>query len=147
MQIKYAVYNNYGIDKDKVKDLVMFISSNDKKYTTLKEYVSRMKDDQKDIFYACGETIDKIDLLPQVEAAKAKGYEILYCTEYVDEFALMTLRSYEEKNLKMYVVKMLIQKQKKKRKNQKKRIMKLKICLHSCKKLYQMLKPLNLLIN
>ena len=100
MQIKYAVYNNYGIDKDKVKDLVMFISSNDKKYTTLKEYVSRMKEDQKDIFYACGETIDKIDLLPQVEAAKAKGYEILYCTEYVDEFALMTLRSYEEKEFK-----------------------------------------------
>lgn len=100
MQIKYAVYNNYGIDKDKVKDLVMFISSNDKKYTTLKEYVSRMKDDQKDIFYACGESVDKIDLLPQVEAAKEKGYEILYCTEYVDEFALMTLRSYEEKEFK-----------------------------------------------
>ena len=100
MQIKYAVYNNYGMDKDKVKDLVMFISSNDKKYTTLKEYVSRMKEDQKDIFYACGETVDKIDLLPQVEAAKEKGYEILYCTEYVDEFALMTLRSYEEKEFK-----------------------------------------------
>ncbi len=100
MQIKYAVYNNYGIDKDKVKDLVMFISSNDKKYTTLKEYVSRMKEDQKGIYYACGETVDKIDLLPQVEAAKAKGYEILYCTEYVDEFALMTLRSYEEKEFK-----------------------------------------------
>ena len=100
MQIKYAVYNNYGIDKDKVKDLVMFISSNDKKYTTLKEYVSRMKEDQKDIFYACGESVDKIDLLPQVEAAKEKVYEILYCTEYVDEFALMTLRSYEEKEFK-----------------------------------------------
>ncbi len=100
MQIKYAVYNNYGIDKDKVKDLVMFISSNDKKYTTLKEYVSRMKEDQKGIYYACGESIDKIDLLPQVEAAKEKGYEILYCTEYVDEFALMTLRSYEEKEFK-----------------------------------------------
>lgn len=100
MQIKYAVYNNYGMDKDKVKDLVMFISSNDKKYTTLKEYVSRMKEDQKDIYYACGETVDKIDLLPQVEAVKEKGYEILYCTEYVDEFALMTLRSYEEKEFK-----------------------------------------------
>ena len=100
MQIKYAVYNNYGIDKDKVKDLVMFISSNDKKYTTLKEYVSRMKEEQKDIFYACGESVDKIDLLPQVEAAKEKGYEILYCTEYVDEFALMTLKSYEEKEFK-----------------------------------------------
>ena len=100
MQIKYAVYNNYGMDKDKVKDLVMFISSNDKKYTTIKEYVSRMKENQKDIYYACGETIDKIDLLPQVEAAKEKGYEILYCTEYVDEFALMTLRSYEEKEFK-----------------------------------------------
>ena len=100
MQIKYAVYNNYVMDKDKVKDLVMFISSNDKKYTTLKEYVSRMKENQKDIYYACGETIDKIDLLPQVEAAKEKGYEILYCTEYVDEFALMTLRSYEEKEFK-----------------------------------------------
>ena len=100
MQLKYAVYNNYGIDKDKVKDLIMFISSNDKKYTTLKEYVERMKDGQKDIYYACGETVDKIENLPQVEAAKEKGYEILYCTEYVDEFALMTLRNYEEKEFK-----------------------------------------------
>lgn len=100
MQLKYAVYNNYGIDKDKVKDLIMFISSNDKKYTTLKEYVERMKDGQKDIYYACGETVDKIENLPQVEAAKEKGYEILYCTEYVDEFALMTLRNYEEKGFK-----------------------------------------------
>jgi len=100
MQLKYAIYNNYGMDKDKVSDLIMFISSNEKKYTTLDEYISRMKEGQKDIYYACGETVDKIDMLPQVEACKDKGYEILYCTEYVDEFALMMLRNYKEKEFK-----------------------------------------------
>ena len=65
-QLKYGAYDNYGMDKDKLKDLLMFYSSTDKKLTTLKEYVSRMKEDQKDIYYACGETLDKIDMLPQV---------------------------------------------------------------------------------
>ena len=100
MQLKYGVYNNYGMDKDKIQDLIMFISSKDKKYVTLKEYVDRMITDQKDIYYACGESVDKIDLLPQVDALKDKGYEVLYCTEYVDEFALKTINKYMEKELK-----------------------------------------------
>ena len=100
MQLKYGVYNNYGMDKDKIQDLIMFISSKDKKYVTLKEYVDRMVTDQKDIYYACGESVDKIDLLPQVDALKDKGYEVLYCTEYVDEFALKTINKYMEKELK-----------------------------------------------
>ena len=97
MQLKFGVYNNYGMDKDKVSDLLLFYSSKDKKYVTLDEYVSRMKDGQKEIYYACGETIDKIELLPQVEAVLDKGYEVLYLTEYVDEFALQTLMEYKEK--------------------------------------------------
>src|SRR5574344_3142190 len=82
MQLKYGVYNNYGMDKDKIQDLIMFISSTDKKYATLNEYVNRIKENQKDIYYACGESVDKIDLLPQVESLKDKGYEVLYCTDY-----------------------------------------------------------------
>lgn len=100
MQLKYGVYNNYGMDKEKLQDLIMFISSKDKKYVTLKEYVDRMINDQKDIYYACGESVDKIDLLPQVDALKDKGYEVLYCTEYVDEFALKTINKYMDKELK-----------------------------------------------
>ena len=100
MQLKYGVYNNYGMDKDKIQDLIMFISSKDKKYVTLKEYFDRMITDQKDIYYACGESVDKIDLLPQVDALKDKGYEVLYCTEYVDGFALKTINKYMDKELK-----------------------------------------------
>ena len=76
----------------------MFYSSTEKKLVTLKEYVSRMKEDQTKIYYACGESVSKIDLLPQVEKVKDKGYEILYLTEYVDEFALQTLMEYDKKN-------------------------------------------------
>ena len=100
MQLKLGVYNDYGMHKDELKDLLLFYSSKDEKYITLKEYVSSMKDDEENIYYACGETIDKINMLPQVEKVKDKGYNILYLTEYVDEFALMTLRSYEEKEFK-----------------------------------------------
>ena len=100
MQLKYGIYNNFGIDKDKIKDLIMFISSRDKKYTTLKEYASRVNKDQKIIYYACGESVDNIDLLPQVEALKDKGFEVLYCTDLVDEFALKTINKYEELELK-----------------------------------------------
>ena len=81
-----------------LKDLLLFYSSTEKKLVTLKEYVSRMKENQKDIYYASGETIDKIDLLPQVEVIKEKGYEILYLTENIDEFVLKTLMNYEGKN-------------------------------------------------
>lgn len=97
MQIKFGIYNNYGMDKDKLKDLVLFYSANKKDYITLKEYVENMKEEQKNIYYASGETIDKIDLLPQVEQVKQKEYDILYLTEYVDEFVIQTLRNYEEK--------------------------------------------------
>ncbi|MGM9881862.1 MAG: molecular chaperone HtpG [Bacilli bacterium] len=96
MQLKFGIYNDYGMHKDKLEDLLMFYSSKDKKLTTLKEYTERMKDGQKSIYYACGDTVDKIDLLPQVEAVKEK-YEVLYLTEYVDEFTIKALHSYAEK--------------------------------------------------
>ncbi len=80
MQLKFGIYNNYGMDKDKLKDLVLFYSSDKKELITLKEYVSNMKKDQDTIYYANGETVDKIDLLPQVELVKDKGFEILYLT-------------------------------------------------------------------
>ena len=95
IQIKYGVYNNYGMDKDKLKDLMLFTSSVDKKMVTLKEYKDRIKDGQKAIYFACGETVDKIDKMPKVEALKDK-FEVLYCTEYVDEFALKILGKYDD---------------------------------------------------
>ena len=100
MQLKFGVYADYGMNKDKLQDLIMFYSSNDKKLTTLKEYVERMKKDQKEIYYACGDTIDKVDLIPQVDAVKEKGYEVLYCIDYVDEFAIKMINKYQDKELK-----------------------------------------------
>jgi len=97
MQLKLGVYNDYGMHKDELKDLLLFYSSKDEKYITLKEYVSSMRDDEKNIYYACGETIDKINMLPQVEKVKDKGYNILYLTEYVDEFAIKSLMEYDGK--------------------------------------------------
>ncbi len=96
MQLKYGVYAEYGMNKDKLQDLLMFYSSNDKKLVTLKEYTERMDKQQKSIYYACGETVDKVDLLPQVEGVKTKGFEVLYFTEYVDEFAIKMLGKYED---------------------------------------------------
>lgn len=96
MGLKFGIYNDYGINKDKLSDLVMFYSSNDKKLTTLKEYTERMKEGQESIYYACGESVDKIDMMPQVESVKDK-YEVLYLTEYVDEFSIITLAEYEGK--------------------------------------------------
>ena len=93
-QIKFGAYDNYGINKDKLKDLLLFYSSTEKKLVTLKEYVLRMKEGQNEIFYACGESVDKIDMLPQVELIKDKGYEMLYLTENVDEFVLKVLMNY-----------------------------------------------------
>lgn len=97
MQIKFGVYADYGVHKDDLKDLLMFYSSTEKKLVTLDEYVSRMKEGQENIYYACGESTDKVDNMPQVEGIKEKGYEILYLTEYVDEFALQTLTTYNAK--------------------------------------------------
>lgn len=96
MGLKFGIYNDYGINKDKLSDLVMFYSSKDKKLTTLKEYTERMKEGQESIYYACGESVDKIDMMPQVESVKDK-YEVLYLTEYVDEFSIITLAEYEGK--------------------------------------------------
>ena len=96
-QLKFGLYNSFGTKNDVLSDLVMFHSSNDKKLTTLREYVERMKESQDTIYYACGETVDKIDLLPQSEAVKEKGFEILYFTENVDEFAIQMLREFEGK--------------------------------------------------
>ena len=96
MGLKFGIYNDYGINKDKLSDLVMFYSSKDKKLTTLKEYTERMNVGQESIYYACGESVDKIDMMPQVESVKDK-YEALYLTEYVDEFTIITLAEYEGK--------------------------------------------------
>lgn len=96
-QIKYGIYNDYGMNKEKLQDLLMFYSSNKKDLITLKEYIEEIKENQESIYYACGETVDKIDMLPQVEQIKDKGYDILYLTEYVDEFAVKTLMQYENK--------------------------------------------------
>ena len=96
-QIKYGVYSDYGMHKDMLSDLLMFCSSKEKKLVTLAEYVSRMPEDQKTIYYACGESVDKIDMLPQTEAVKEKGLEILYLTEDIDEFALKAIDKYSDK--------------------------------------------------
>ncbi|MGN1095524.1 MAG: molecular chaperone HtpG, partial [Eubacteriales bacterium] len=96
-QLKYGVYSDFGMHKDELSDLIMFKSSFEKKYVTLKEYVSRMKEDQKNIYYACGDSIDLIDMLPKTEAVKEKGYEVLYLTANVDEFALRTMMEYDKK--------------------------------------------------
>lgn len=98
LQLKVGVCNNYGMDKEKLQDLLLFHSSLDKNYTTLKDYVSRMKENQDKIYYACGESLDKIDMLPQTEVFKEKDYEILYLTDYGDEFVMQTLIEYKGKN-------------------------------------------------
>lgn len=97
VQLKFGIYNEFGAHKDTLKDLVMFYSSTEKKPVTLGEYVSRMKEGQDKIYYACGESIEKIDMLPQTDALKDKGYEVLYCTDNVDEFALKVLDEYDSK--------------------------------------------------
>ena len=97
VQLKYGVYNNYGQDKDKLKDLVMFYSSKHERLITLKEYVDEMKENQDSIYYASGASIDKINALPQVEQVKDKDYDILYLTDYVDEFCITAIQNYEDK--------------------------------------------------
>ena len=97
VQLKYGVYNNFGADRDKLKDLVMFYSSKKDKLITLKEYVENMKDGQEKIYYAAGSSISKIDKLPQVEQVKDKDFDILYLTDYVDEFCITAIQEYEGK--------------------------------------------------
>ena len=97
MQLKFGIYNDYGMHKDKLEDLIMFYSSSEKKLITLDEYVNKLKEEDKNIYYCAGETVDKIDMLPQVEGIKDK-HEVLYLTDYVDEFAIMAIHEYKGKN-------------------------------------------------
>ncbi len=97
VQLKWGIYADYGMNKDGLKDLILFKSSNGG-YVTLKEYRERMADSQNDIYYACGDSEEKIALLPQVEAVKEKGFEVLFCTDDVDEFALQMLMEYDGKH-------------------------------------------------
>lgn len=97
-QIKLGVYADFGRKADELKDLLLFYSSSEKKLVSLSEYAERMKAEQTSILYACGETADKIDMLPQVDSLKDKGYEVLYLTDGIDEFALKMLREYNEKD-------------------------------------------------
>ena len=99
IQLKFGIYSDYGMHKDTLKDLILFRSSEDK-YVTLKEYVQNMKEEQKCIYYASGESKERISMLPQVEAVKSRGYEVLYLTDDVDEFALKVLGNYDGKEFK-----------------------------------------------
>lgn len=98
--LKFGMYDNYGADKDFLVDLILFPSSTQDKLTSLQEYVDRMKEDQKYIYYACGESVDKISKLPQVEAVREEGCEILYFTEDVDEFAIKVLGKFADKEFR-----------------------------------------------
>ena len=100
LQLKYGMYDNYGAKKDELKDLVLFTSSAEKKLTSLKEYVSRMKPEQKYIYYGCGETVERVLSLPQAETLQEKGYEMLCLTDNVDEFALRMLMKYDDKEFR-----------------------------------------------
>ncbi len=97
MQFKHGIYSSYGTDKDKLEDLLLFYSSHKDKFSTIDEYISRMKEDQKDIYYASGDTISNIKMMPQVESILDKGYEVLYLTEYLDEFVIKILGTYKDK--------------------------------------------------
>lgn len=99
-QLKYGIVSDYGMHKDSLKDLIMFYSSNDNKLTTLSEYVDRMSEEQKYIYFATGENINSISKLPQAEMVLSKGYEVLYCTQEIDEFTLQTLQQYNEKQFR-----------------------------------------------
>src|SRR5690625_2429329 len=99
-QLKFGVYSDFGVHKDVLQDLLMFYSSTEKKLVTLAEYVDRMPEEQKYIYYATGESNERIAQLPQTELVAEKGYEILYFSEDIDEFAIQMLREYKEKEFK-----------------------------------------------
>ncbi len=100
LQFKFGIYQSYGAANEMLQDLLMFPSSFEGKNVTLDEYVERMKEDQKNIYYACGESKERIEMLPQLEKVKEKGYEVLYCTQDIDEFALKVLMKYKDKEFK-----------------------------------------------
>ncbi len=100
LQFKFGIYQSYGAANEMLQDLLMFPSSFEGKEVTLDEYVERMKEDQKNIYYACGESKERIEMLPQLEKVKEKGYEVLYCTQDIDEFALKVLIKYKDKQFK-----------------------------------------------
>ncbi len=100
LHLKFGIYKDYGASKDLLQDLIMFYSSTENKLVTIEEYINRMREDQKYIYYACGESVERIDRLPQTELVKDKGFEILYLTDDVDEFALRVLHDYDGKEFK-----------------------------------------------
>lgn len=100
LQLKYGAYASYGADKEKLKDLLLFESSNENKLTTIAEYVSRMKDGQENIYYACGDNAEKISRMPQIESVKDAGYEVLFLTDGIDEFTIKILAEYDKKKFK-----------------------------------------------
>ena len=100
LQFKFGIYQSYGAANEMLQDLLMFPSSFEGKNVTLDEYVERMKEDQKHIYYACGESKERIEMLPQLEKVKEKGYEVLYCTQDIDEFCLKVLIKYKDKEFK-----------------------------------------------
>ena len=100
LQLKFGAYADYGAHKEVLQDLLMFYSSSEQKLVTLKEYVSRMKEGQESIYYACGDNLTRIETMPQIELLKDKGLEVLYLTDDVDEFVLKTIASYENKSFK-----------------------------------------------
>lgn len=100
LQLKYGIYNSYGMKKDLLSDLLLFYSSTEKKMVSLAEYVERMGEEQKDIYYIVGSSIEQIDRLPQMELLKDKKYEVLYLLNAVDEFVLKVMQNYNEKNFK-----------------------------------------------
>ncbi|MGI6263916.1 MAG: molecular chaperone HtpG [Acutalibacteraceae bacterium] len=100
LQLKYGVYSDFGMHKDELQDLLLFVSSHEDKPVTLKEYAGRMPEDQKYIYYACGDALERIARMPQTEAVRDKGYEILYLTDDVDEFALKALHTYADKEFR-----------------------------------------------
>ena len=100
LQLKAGCHNDYGAHKEMLQDLLLFYSSTEKKMVTLNEYTERMKEDQTSIYYACGRTVEQIDLLPQMELFQEKGYEVLYLTHEIDEFAIKMMRDYKEKPFK-----------------------------------------------
>ena len=99
-QMKYGIYDDFGMHKDVLSDLVLFYSSMEKKMVSLDEYLAKMGEEQQYIYYASGESVEKIDMLPQTEFIKEKGYEILYLTDEIDEFVLQMMRDYKEKEFK-----------------------------------------------
>ena len=100
LQLKYGVYDGFGAKKDLLADLLLFHSSSENKLVTLEEYIGRMKESQKYIYYACGETIERINLLPQTERLRDQGFEILYLTDDVDEFAVKMMHTHQEKEFR-----------------------------------------------